>query len=266
MKSMLIGAILLLPSVLQAQVGTEPARELLLPISSTFGGYGTHWSAGLIMLNDGDEVAEVLVDWQCSLPICPDGLTLDAGEWMAMGLEGGGRGNLLTVVRGDPQFSYRLYVRDSPTGIHEFQTELPIVPVQSLGNERLNLFKVDLPAGTRHALRVYDVSAAERPAVRVTASYMFSATGRRVAPGVIFFDEEVPLDGRSALAPAEAALFNFLPIPDSDILVTVRPLDPAMRIWAFLSVTDNLTQDLVLYTPQTPASRGATLPPEGAAR
>jgi hypothetical protein len=228
-------------------------RELLLPVSSAVGGYGTQWSASLIVLNDGDETAEVLVDWQCSLPICPDRIFLEPGEWIATGLQGLGRGNLLTVVRGDPQFSYRLRVRDTATGEVKVLTELPVVPVESLGNDRLNLFKIDLPAGTRHALRVYDVSAAENPAVRVTASYMFNATGQRVAPGMVFFDEEIALHGRSALKPAEAALFNFLPIPDLDILVTIRPLDPEMRIWAFLSVTDNLSHDLVLYTPQTPA-------------
>jgi hypothetical protein len=144
-------------------------------------------------------------------------------------------------------------VRDTATGEEKVLTELPVVPVESLGNERLNLFRVDVPAGTRHALRVYDVSATENPAVRVTASYMFNATGQRAAPGMIFFDEEITLHGRSALKPAEATLFNFLPIPDIDILVTIRPLDPEMRIWAFLSVTDNLSHDLVLYTPQTPA-------------
>jgi hypothetical protein len=106
MKSIVIAAILLLPSAgLQAQIGSDPVRELLLPVSSAVGGYATQWSASLIVLNDGDETAEVLVDWQCSLPICPDRLTMYPGEWSAIGLQGLGRGNLLTVVRGDPQFS-----------------------------------------------------------------------------------------------------------------------------------------------------------------
>ena len=222
-------------------------REFLLPISGNNlpGGHGTFWTASLTVLNDGEEIALVTVDRTCSFPnACPDGLSLMPGEWHSTGLEGLGRGNLVTVERGNPQFSYRLYVSDSFAGDRKVLTELPIVPVDSLCNEPLRLFQINLPAGTRHALRIYDASEVEKPAVRVTARYRFA--------NAILFDRVVELEGRRELRPAEAALFDFLPIPDIEILLTIEPLDPEMRIWAFLSVTDNLTHDLVLYTPQTP--------------
>jgi hypothetical protein len=223
------------------------ADEFLLPISANglAGGYGTFWRANLIVLNRGEELAFIDIDRVCSpAGLCPDALSVSPGEWHTTGLEGRGRGHLVRVVEGTPEFSYRLYVSDSLVELGRVLMELPIIPVDSLGSDPLALFKIDLPMETRHALRIYDLSTVPNPTVRITATYMFG--------NVVFFDQEVTLQGRDDLHPAEATLFDFLPSPDSDILLTVRPLNPEMRVWAFLSVTDNLTQDLVLYTPQTP--------------
>ncbi|MFN2443345.1 MAG: hypothetical protein ABR517_11740 [Thermoanaerobaculia bacterium] len=222
------------------------ANEFLLPISANAlpGGYGTYWTATLIVLNRGTEAVLVTVDRTCAVTgLCPDAVVAYPGQWRATGLEGRGRGNLMRIENGTPEFSYRLYVGESTADRGRVLTELPIVPVASLCSEPLTLFKIDLVPGTRHALRIYDASGVDNPVVRVTATNMFS--------DAVLFDGEVLLEKRSDLHPAEAKLFDFLPSPDS-ILVTVQPLDPEMRTWAFLSVTDNITNDLVLYTPQTP--------------
>lgn len=109
----------------------------------------------------------------------------------------------------------------------------------------------------RHLLRIYDVDARGDGAVRIKVYAL--PTG-----GTLVRDVVVPIRGRDgndpsfpsyavvdldALFPHCIPFSQHTPCLGTNVRIALSPETPGLRYWAFLSITNNFTQEVTLYTP-----------------
>lgn len=138
--------------------------------------------------------------------------------------------------------TFNARVRDVSRSGLSHGTQIPIVRRNDFKQESIVLLNVPLDSRFRNALRIYSLDEAN---VQVTID------------GV---EHEVSLTpGRDRFEPSYAMFTNF-PLPESDgtsmARVTVTPLtpltsppSPTPRIWAFVSITNNTTQEITIVSP-----------------
>jgi hypothetical protein len=129
-------------------------------------------------------------------------------------------------------------VYDQSRTTQSFGTEIPIVRERQFtnGSTVLTLLNVPTDARFRNTLRIYGTAAAQ-VVVRVSA------------PTISPVDSPVTLNaGENVFKPAAATFSSF---PTGVGLVTVTITVPVQaHVWAFVSVTNNDTQQITTITPQ----------------
>jgi hypothetical protein len=138
--------------------------------------------------------------------------------------------------------TFNARVRDVSRADLSHGTEIPVVRLSEFYQEPFVLLNVPVDVRFRNTLRIYSPDAAT---VQVTVDQR---------------EHTVPLQsGRDAFEPSYA-MFTDFPLPDTNgptrIRVKVTPLtpitsppSPTPRIWAFISVTNNTTQEITTITP-----------------
>lgn len=139
-----------------------------------------------------------------------------------------------------------------PTGV-----ELPIVREGDFFTGPVSILAIPAGIDVRSALRVYDPRRMTNSAVRVEfldpAGEVLAT--RELRPGD---DAVVPPGGTPGFPPAHPKVARLLDItmdfPQLNALdrfhVRITPLTPGMEYWAMVSVTDNVTQHVLLVTAQ----------------
>jgi hypothetical protein len=135
-------------------------------------------------------------------------------------------------------------------------TEIPIVREQDWKTEPVELLDIPTDVLVRQTLRIYEPEGTNRTGVRVAFHPLFGTQ-----PPIA----EVVLEPRGGsemtLSPWFSGVPAFVEIPDliaafpqlaiqERIRIRIEPLTPGMRYWAFVTITDNATQQVTVVTPQ----------------
>jgi hypothetical protein len=244
----------------------DPAifERILLPIVyNGFGAFDSWWRTDLNIFNgnpvffgSGDAVRPLFYFQHCSFEACPGSLqaggSADALDPLAKSPSG-----LLLMPQRDLasglRFSYRAWEAfQSAKGLSS-GTELPIVRERDFRTGKLSLVNVPLDHHSRVALRFYGPdSEAMVVTVRVYAAG---------DPKPAIAQKSVRLDAPACSTdPCDAASPSFAIVSDLEqffpeishldrVRIEIEPVLP-YRFWAFVTITNNATQNVTTVTPQ----------------
>jgi hypothetical protein len=142
-------------------------------------------------------------------------------------------------------------------------TELPVVHEMQFRTARLQLVGIPVRQSLRHTLRIIDVDSRGRQ--RFVVRLWITPTVRVEPDASETFEANTPGDVGDATYQATYPPFVELSLENEfqglcfprlrwcmayGARIEVAPVDPTTRFWAFVSSTDNLTQQVTLTTPQ----------------
>jgi hypothetical protein len=142
------------------------------------------------------------------------------------------------------------------TGGGSIPVQVPVVWEDEFSSGAVHLFGVPDVGGRRIALRVYgsDPEVVGNVRIRVLAEPGQEVLAERVVPLTVVqrYYSQTTVIQRLPLRPPYAQIDFQAPLtPTADTVhYEITPLTPNLRIWAFASITDNLTQQVVLRTPR----------------
>lgn len=265
--------LLLLPATAAAQVTAE---KVLLPIvldrAPVPGAHGSQWTTSLWISNTADQ--PVLIwhyDYGCMLVLCsqpptPPGTSFRPTNSALLPVPG----IFLYVDRAHADaVAFSLRVQDISRQAQTWGTEIPIVRERDW-RSRITLLDVPVTAGFRNLLRIYEysdetvvpvririygISPDQRHPLSAAADPLLGETTLQVLP-ITAYHPRTPPEGPVARGyyPGYAQLADFpgsAPARGHDrIRIDVESLSPGKMIWAFVAVTNDVTQHVTLVTPQ----------------
>jgi hypothetical protein len=226
---------------------------------STRGGHGSDWRSEAVISNPSDWW---VLTYNNIIPIVcvtsPCGELLEPGQQVKFSGEGFPQGVALLVPRAEaPRMAFGLRVRDVSREADSFGTSIPVVREPQLFRGSLTLLDVPTGPGFRAKLRVYGFNTAEDyyPTIatrvatvnpvthaRITATYPFERSGCFDCGAEMPYYSEIDL-------PAGAAgdrVDLYLDFPNG---VHSFDVDEQIAAWAFVTVTNNKTQEVTIVTP-----------------
>jgi hypothetical protein len=149
---------------------------------------------------------------------------------------------------------FALHVRDLSRATDHHGTEIPVVREHEL-LDAVHLLNVPVTSGFRHTLRVYDLGFTDSRRVSVAA---YSPTNELIASTTLDLSaaDEGCLGGPVGCTPnlpRYGTVSDIVPpaaAGSEAIRLEIRSIDTGMRLWAFVSVTNNSTQQITTITPQ----------------
>lgn len=250
-------------------------EQLLVPLAphDVAGANGSRWNYSFTVLNAGETPLigyfypiaadvpppDIFPAWTgCVFPACPESLLLQPGNVHSQTLGGfdayGQFGLLLSVRKSSAQsFRYELRVKDESRSSKSAGVAIPVVPFTDFTMQTVHLLNVPVDPRFRHTLRVYAPRRDVATGVRI----------RMIDQG----SRAVLLDGLYHLAQPPRVLPDLYPgfamHPDvlqvSDLSIPapvyggvrfeISSTSAGTPIWAFLSITNNETQEFTVVTP-----------------
>jgi hypothetical protein len=207
------------------------------------GAHGAEWRTRITVRNDAP--VETWTEPSLKAPF------LSPGERATFPTEARDGGAFLYVPRGlEPDLVYASHIFDASRMQSTIGTEMPVVRAEDTSHE-IKLLNVRVGEGYRSLLRIYDFDATPMRDVNVVIA--------RAEPPVVF--RRVTLGpGIVCLVPPcrqpapTFATLDLSAIPElqgeTAVDVTISALANDARLWAFVSVTNNETQQVTLWTPQ----------------
>jgi hypothetical protein len=227
-------------------------ERVLFPLLVTVhGGHGSDWRTEAVISNPGDWYLET---WNNIIPIIcvtsPCGERLEPGQQVKFEGEAFPKGVALLVPRPQAaQMSFSLRVRDVSRQADSFGTSIPVVREAQFFHGTMTLLNVPLDPAFRAKLRVYGFAQpVDYGAEAVTVTILNPLSHRKSTHSVFF---EPPSCGANCVA-TEPYYADFdIPVSDIpgervDLYVDVPEEMPA---WAFVSVTNNKTQEVTTVIP-----------------
>ncbi|HSN69567.1 MAG TPA: IPT/TIG domain-containing protein, partial [Thermoanaerobaculia bacterium] len=239
---------------------SEAFERILIPLMfDGEGAFASRWTTELTVRNHGDAGID---PWNSILrcgaaerchPQISAGATLhltpsSLGIWM--------HGLLFVVPReqaGDLDFQLRIH--DLSRRKESFGTEIPVVREAELPRSPVTLLDVPLDEGFRRMLRIYDVSAID--GARVAMRWRLDdgtqvGKDQQLVLGTLIRCVTTPCWFPEPAGLAVPLFDASLPpsITQDHLHVELEPLTPGSRIWAFVTVTNNETQQVTTITPQ----------------
>lgn len=166
------------------------------------------------------------------------------------------RGLLLFAPRSQAEdLDLSLHIRDLSRQAESAGTEVPVVSEEDLQEDFVQLLNIPVDSRFRQTLRIYSIDGDSGASVQVQA---FPMTGETRNLGLVVLTlgggEDCEEEICHPLEPAVAVLNDFRAafpgIGETDrIRLDIRPVDEALRLWAFVSVTNNDTQQATTVTP-----------------
>lgn len=255
----LAGLLLALPSgPLSAQTMEAGDYErVLLPVllDSVAGDFGSTWSSTFNVYNGGvlparTFPASCLID---PFDHTPCSATFDlpsrvSGQLLKRRFFGDPPG-LFFYVKKDaaPNVHFNLRVQDLSRQADTLGTEIPVIRERDLITQTISLVNVPVGSSFRDTLRVYDFDASGAATVTVTA---FEADGKFI--GSVDLRLVTPTTSVFARDPGYAEISSVVgtfPTTGSSVVLEIKPTSGGLRYWAFVSVTNNVTQDVTTVTP-----------------
>lgn len=222
----------------------DSERRLLLPLNVvTAGAYGAVFSTHLTALNRGDAPIELRgIDRFCAIATCDHPAVPVAvlypgfatGEFEDRGTPG-----RFIFYPASAQLDFNLRARDSSRDQFSYGTEVPVVEAEAFRSQPFNLLAVQSTEPFRAMLRVYGVT-----------SSTVTVRALRQADNLVLDEWSLLLSNpENEFQPAYAEL----PLPGwgiSFVRIQVIPQSEQFPVWAFASVTNNITQQFTLVTPR----------------
>lgn len=255
--SILIGA--------AAEAQTLTYTRFLVPFygPNVVGANGSVWQVTTWVQYSGTESAQIVPYPVCRPIICPLGILYSPGrEPLPVEPIGGfGESGMLFHVdsRYASHFTFASRIQDLSRQDESAGTEVPVVREDRIFPGTVHLLNVPVGTGFRNMLRIYALPEAEAPEAIVRYYRMpdpEAGIGRERF--VLLRTERVALRTYPAtqdfrLQPSLAQIGNFDRFPqllaEKAIWIEVEPVMPELRVWAFVSVTNNETQQVTLITP-----------------
>jgi hypothetical protein len=225
------------------------------PLGNLAGAHGSLWRGELWAHNRGTTAAQIETHWQyCSIIItCPPGrFTLEPGAAMRIDID---TPSMLSIAplssSGSASVVFGARIFDVSRQSTDWGTEIPLIHETSFTSEPIVLVNVPVTAGFRQTLRIYDLWTEGASHVRVRA---FGLTENAlIAERVVALTASMDFSpGPHSVSYSQNDLLQLIPELSTieRARIEVAPIDPASRIWAFISVTHNETQRVTLVTPQ----------------
>lgn len=238
----------------------ENWRRVMLPLVAEviLGANGAQWRTDVMMMIRSDEHIQLwpgpcdrMVD-PCfevprQVPVSIDWLLQPEFE---------GRGRFVYVRPEDEQkLHFNTRVWDAARFSETAGAEIPAVREDEFHTFTISLLSIPVAPQYRHTLRVYDADARENARVMIHVYAGQEATPRvsvvrslaRSPQLVTLTNAMLPSHpGYLELNPAE-----LLPLAGlQTIRIDIEPVDPGLRFWGFVSVTNNETHHVTTVTPQ----------------
>ena len=215
-------------------------ERVLLPILTppVRGAFGSEFRTNFEVMNTGDLILEAHgIQQDCTYSCVPmygqDPIRIFPVHRFEMPtVRNGNPGRFVYLNAADAKyFSASLRVYDTKYSRENFGTELPIVRRSEFYTTRFALLGVPKDAGFRSTLRLYsDAPTTVKVMVDQETSFVTLRAGGNM------FD------------PAYAQFSNF-PIGNGFAHVTIEPEADGPAVWGFISVTNNVTQQITTITP-----------------
>ena len=231
---------------------------VMLPVfgSGIPGAYGSVWETEFAAYNSGSESARYM-PLVVTLPV------LGFVEFAA------GGGEKVQTAQFHPRlhwieasklgrFHFTLRTRDLSRQAQSAGVDIPVVR-ESEFRERVTLVNVPTETSFRHSLRIYDPRFGDRE-VRLRISE-YAGIAFRPEPQNVLVDQIITLKGQPDphgsiwAAPADAALHDLTTIYPQlrtvpFVRIDVDPVQSDGKLWAFVAITNNASQEFTLITPQ----------------
>lgn len=256
------GSLLLVALAVAGGVVGDEVR-FLIPFYRTpiAGAYGSRWVAETNVFNGGEQ--HVFVDprpWEGCPDTCPSGgaiLSYSAPTpFEYISYLTAGEAIFVSVQPSAANVRFASRIRDTSRDADSAGTEIPIVREEQFSATPLQLINVPRKARFRHTLRIYALPEIAEPEVEIRY-YAFPLDPHDgVDRQIPVYVERRPLD-RGALAriPSTLIISSIEQLPQlsgvTNFWIEVVPITPELRIWTFLSITNDDTQQVTLVSPNT---------------
>jgi hypothetical protein len=239
--------------------GIDPAvfETLLLPVPQvTPGRFGSMWESRFSIYNgNGVDLNPNFPDQDifpfdngCQFPECPQVPVVRANSRHVPLLYPTSMPGTLLYVRREyaERVSYSLRIQDVSRQALTWGTEIPVVRESDFVSTPLQLFDVPTDERFRQALRVYETGGRDDSLVRLD---VYSSEDQIIATTTLRILQ--PLSRCLSLVQILDLTGRFPEISAHEtVRLTITPLTPGLRFWAFVSVTNNETQHVTVVSPQ----------------
>jgi hypothetical protein len=255
---------------------TADFERILVPIvicnHAIPGAFGSLWTTRLAITNTATGSVSIFgydpYPSGCIIAVCPPvGRTPPGITFFPIVCPGSAsQGAIVQVERQyAASVAFQLHVQDVSRQSETWGTEIPVVRESGLRRSAFQLLDVPLTAEFRSTLRLYDIDARPAAQARVRFYRVNSATHSPLdlvvaAPlDALVVERTISLSvERRGADPAYdvgyAELSNLGSLPELSgtdrLRIEVQPLTPDLRLWAFISTTNNVTQHVTTITPQ----------------
>ena len=226
--------------------------RVLIPVvaSNVDGLFGSLWKTELIAFNNSEQPVSIGYDYRC-IALC-GGVGADPGRALDMSniLTPPGFPTALVLIPKEARdvMEFALRVRDVSRQADSWGTAIPVVWEDRTFSRPFDLLNIPLASRFRQSLRVYDLSATS--ATNVLVQYYSMTSGALLKEYTLQLALRFPGDPYD---PAYAELNLFGEAPElagvDRIRVRISPTSATQRVWAMVSVTNNVTQELTIISP-----------------
>lgn len=239
-------------------------ERVLFPITSAViaGAGGARWTTELTALILGEAVPEH-APTHCEIdpsPVCavepaPLRRQFDAFHHLVAPATTRSSGQFFYLRPADARklrFNARIY--DAAREERTAGAEVPIVRDADFTSDVIALLNIPVIPEVRHTLRIYDADGRDETLVRIRIYSGFESEPRvEVVRGLRTLIRQSTTTAFLPTHPAYAQeeLLPLLPPgPLEPLRVEIEPVTPGVRLWAFVSITNNETHHVTVVTPQ----------------
>jgi hypothetical protein len=245
---------LLVPAaVLATLAASAQSTRVLVPIVVTgvSGAFDSQWTSEASGFNNSTSFVSLLYPNRCDT-LCGPGVVFGPTEGGDLRIATGSAVPAAFIYVPNESvdaIEFGLRVRDVSRQNDSWGTEVPVVRESRAFQRPFDLLNVPLPSRFRQTLRIYDFEDRSGSAVRV--QFYDLVTGRLLKDSQLAM-----LAPRSddIFTPAYGQLDQFGQAPElagiDRVRVRISPTNETQRLWAMVSVTNNVTQELTMITPQ----------------
>ncbi|MGA7614526.1 MAG: hypothetical protein WBX15_05030 [Thermoanaerobaculia bacterium] len=251
MRRIAIGLVLCATAVSAWSQPAAPERVIIPTVFSGLlpGGYGSEWKLVIVGRNDGDAYVKVSEPFDCNIE-CPTPPAQPHSTFELNLSDAAGLGAFVYIENpGSDEVSLDARIQDVSRPAETWGTELPIVRQGDTFTRTLGLLNVPTSPAFRSTLRIYDYDIRLRSDVRVRFYDMITDE--------LLAEVPVTLSTNSAYRPPQARMIDVAAIyphlrSAETVRISVEPVTPGLRFWAFVSVTNDVTQHVTMVRPDNP--------------
>lgn len=230
--------------------------RILLPVTATDipGAFGSLWKTEYSLLLRGPVG---FAPWCEAQPIAdPCGSPREGMQFQTRGFIFAFESSQFLYVRSDQASNLRIHARvyDASRASETAGSELPLAREDDFAAGTLSLVGIPVAAQFRHTLRVYDFDGRNGSRVAIDlygnneTTPFFSTVAALNTP-----DFQIPLTTAQLPAFPASSQLDLGSLTDlskyRSIRADIRPLDEGVRIWGFVSITNNETHHVTVVTP-----------------